>query len=200
MATSVDEITELLDSLSIKVRDRLQDGVTTWWNMDNYRSPSGEASLEITIRLLENGEFLVVRAPNLFRLDGRNDAPICKVCLMLQRVHKLVRFEVDGNDGEVAASIPVPIEDATLTEKQLNRCIRGLKRLVDDYYPALDAARTRGEIDPDLLAVETDVIAERLAGALTPEVLETALGLAKARCSMASAAGESAGGTPSVRP
>ncbi len=198
MATKINEITEMLDSLKIKWRDQAGDAITTSWATTHYRSPSGEDSLEITIRLLEDGELLVVRAPLVFHLDGRNDAAFLRVCATLQRKHKLARFELDSTDGEVAATVPLPIEDAELTEQQLNRCVRGLFRFLEDYYPALEKARTTGEIDAALLTVETDVVAERLASALTPDILEKALHLARARLSEKSSPSEP-GATPSSK-
>ena len=61
---------------------------------------------------------------------------------------KLLRFEYDPVDGEVRASIELPIEDGTITFKQFQRCLLGLVQLIDNKaMPRLKAVLARGE-DP----------------------------------------------------
>jgi len=61
---------------------------------------------------------------------------------------KMLRFEYDPTDGEVRASIELPIEDSLLTEGLFNRCLSGLIQLVDSLaMPRLNAVLATG-VDP----------------------------------------------------
>jgi hypothetical protein len=57
------------------------------------------------------------------------------------------QFEYDDSDGEVRPIIEWAVEDGTVTSKQLGRAIFGLVQIVDQFYPVLEQARTKGKID-----------------------------------------------------
>jgi hypothetical protein len=56
---------------------------------------------------------------------------------------KMVQFEYDPDDGEVRAIIEFPIEDSTLTRKQLMRCIFGITGILEKHHEQImDAMRS----------------------------------------------------------
>lgn len=63
---------------------------------------------------------------------------------------KMVQFEYDPDDGEVRAIIEFPIEDSTLTCKQLMRCIYGITGVLEKYHEQITDAMRSG------LTPETD--------------------------------------------
>lgn len=109
-------------------------------NVDNF---------VIFIQLSENGEFLQFVAPQLLAVkDCLYKGLLFQTMLAISWEVKMLRFEYDPTDGEVRASIELPIEDAHLTECLFNRCLSGLIQLVDsNAMPRLNAVLATG-VDP----------------------------------------------------
>lgn len=67
-------------------------------------------------------------------------------------------------------AVEFPIEDGTITVKQLERCIKGLVGLIDDFYPILKRALDTGVVDfpeqPILPSGSTGMMAQMLLAAL----------------------------------
>ena len=53
----------------------------------------------------------------------------------------MLRWEYDPIDGEIIASVILPLEDALLTECQFNRCLNGLVQLVHGCRSHLEPQR-----------------------------------------------------------
>lgn len=121
----------------------------------------------IVLQLSEGGEFLQFQAPQLLMVPDH----VFKGVLLQTMAHieyqlKMLRLEYDPTDGEVRASIELPLEDALLTEQQFNRCLNGLVHLVDnEVMPRLKGVLATGE-DPGQKA-----LAERLAEAIPPSMM-----------------------------
>jgi hypothetical protein len=109
-------------------------------NVDNFA---------ISIQLSENGEFVQFVAPQLLAVkDCLYKGLLFQTMLAISWEVKMLRFEYDPTDGEVRASIELPIEDAHLTECLFNRCLSGLIQLVDSIaMPRLNAVLATG-VDP----------------------------------------------------
>jgi len=72
----------------------------------------------------------------------------------------MLRLEYDPTDGEIRASIELPLEDAPLTDRQFNRCLEGLVHLVDqEAMPRLKAVLATGE-DPGRRALAQRLMAD----------------------------------------
>lgn len=103
----------------------------------------------IVLRLSEAGQFLQFQAPRILQVPDH----VYKGVLLQTMAHieyqvKMLRLEYDPTDGEVQASIELPLEDAPLTERQFNRCLEALIQLVDqEVVPRLQAVLATGE-DP----------------------------------------------------
>lgn len=109
-------------------------------NLDNFI---------ISIQLSENGKFVQFIAPQLLAVkDSVYKGILFQTMLAISYQVKMLRFEYDPTDGEVRASIELPIEDSQLTERLFDRCLNGLIQLVDlKAMPRLKAVLATG-IDP----------------------------------------------------
>ena len=83
------------------------------------------------LRLSENGEFLQFQAPQLLQVqDSVYISKLMQTMAHIEYQVKMLRLEYDPTDGEVRASIELPLEDAPLTEALFTRCLNGLVHLV----------------------------------------------------------------------
>lgn len=121
----------------------------------------------IVAQLDEDGEFFKLFAPHI--LTGIKDHPhkhaILQAMLSISWETKMLQWEYDPSDGEIRAMIEFPLEDATLTERQFNRCLTGLIQIVDDFaMPRLRQVMETG-LDPG-----DEEVGERLLLSLQEEV------------------------------
>lgn len=119
---------------------------------DHYEDPNGDKTLLVVIALEEDGEYIKIFAPLAMKAKSRHTDDLLKACAMVQYKTKLVQFEYDADDGEVRPMVEWPIEDGTVTAKQIARAVNGLVALVDRFYPVLAQAAAKGKINFDLLA------------------------------------------------
>jgi hypothetical protein len=138
----------------------------------------------IVIQLDEDGEFFEIFAPRVLAgvKDHPHKAAILQTMLCISWETKMLQWEYDPSDGEIRAIIEFPLEDATLTERQFNRCLHSLVQLVDELaLPRLKAVMETGEDPGDLEEGERLLLAlqEESPGLLT--VLERAMEARKRR-------------------
>jgi hypothetical protein len=146
MATTLEQVIEYLDSEGLKHR-REDNFVRLGFETSNYRAPSGDSGISLVIALEEDGEFIKIVAPSIYQYpDGPHKAVLFQLLLMISWNTKMVQYEYDTSDGEVRAIIEFPLEDATLTKKQLMRCLQAIAQLVDEYHPKVVTAMTKGEL------------------------------------------------------
>ena len=153
MAVTLEQIKGMLDELGLRyIADEEKIGkneIALYMKTEHYRDKDGDNALLIIIKLLEDGEYIEIFAPSAFKIKGKNVDTFLKAAAMIQWKTKLIQFEYDDTDGEVRPVVEFPIEDGTITTKQLARCVHGLAELVDRYYPVLDKALKEGVIDFD---------------------------------------------------
>lgn len=144
MAATLASIAQYLDNRDWvysldEVNSRIVTAVKSQ-NVDNFL---------IAIQISETGEFVQFVAPQLLEVkDNVFKGILFQTMLAISWEVKMLRFEYDPTDGEVRASIELPIEDAALTERLFNRCLNGLIELVDEIaMPRLKAVLATG-IDP----------------------------------------------------
>lgn len=121
----------------------------------------------IVIQLTENGEFLQFIAPQLLLVkDHVFKGVLFQTMLAIAMEVKMLRFEYDPTDGEVRASIELPLEDTQLSVRLFNRCLNALIELVDEVaMPRLKAVLAAGT-DPG-----RKNLAERLLDGMPEELL-----------------------------
>ena len=127
MATTLSQITDLLDAEDLRYRTRGDDTVLTGFSgLPHYRDADGDAHLAVVIQLHEGGEYVQVFAPHAYVVLGEAVGPVLAACAQIQWRTKLIRFSYDPSDGELRPTVELPLEDAALTRRQLMRCMRGL--------------------------------------------------------------------------
>lgn len=183
MATTIDQIRMMLDELSIQYQQHDEETIYILFETRQYRNQEGERALWMIVSLDEGGEYFKLFAPNAFTADGNHPDVFLKACLIVQWRTKLIQFEYDQFDGEIRPIIEFPIEDASLTQDQLKRCIAGMVELIDEYAPFLERALQEGVL-ADSPSEEEEDMAEFLSylfEELPEEVIGEALRKAEKR-------------------
>lgn len=172
MAVTLAHVAQLLDELGLNYHSE-EEHIEIGFETDAYRDADGRNLLRMILLLEEQGEYFKLFAPMAFVAEGRHVDAFLRACAMVQWRTKLVQFEFDANDGEIRPMIEFPIEDGTLTSRQLDRCVQGMVHLLDDYYPALERALSLGEIDDGLQTSAPSALTK----SSSLEMLETTLAL-----------------------
>lgn len=144
MATTINELAAYLYSWgwhyeTYPERDLVLTGVLM---------PTGE-KYPILLILTQNGRFLQMVIPQFLNLKEHVYKGIAfQTLLNISFELKMIRFEYDLSNGEVRASVELPLEDAPLTAQQFNYALEGLVKVVDgEAKPRLKAVLSTGE-DP----------------------------------------------------
>ena len=208
MAITIDDVAKHMEALELKFKKRDEEHLLFAMRLKKYKDPDGDDGLRLVIKLAEKGEYFELFAPQAFKATGPHVDAFLKACTIVQWRTKLIQFEYDPSDGEIRPIVEFPIEDGSLTQKQLSRCIHGICQLVDDYYQPLKRALDEGVVEfpepnQEMGQMLGDMMQQMLAG-LTPEARAALLQrLAKAGAAQAgtgspaqTAAGASAPGTP----
>ena len=103
--------------------------------------------LLIFICLKENGEYVQFLAPALCHLKDHVFKGVAyQTLLHISYTEPLLRFAIDSHNGEVCASIELPLEDAILTQRQFERCLDELIHLIDmETMPRLSNVLATGD-------------------------------------------------------
>ena len=121
--------------------------IVVGFGTENYKDGDGDKSIQVVIRLDNDGEFINFFAPNAFNIKDKNKRAFLEACAIVQNLTKMVQFEFDHNDGEVRPIIELPLEDNTFTARQLRVSLVGLIKIVDEYYEFLINAGDNGAVD-----------------------------------------------------
>jgi hypothetical protein len=105
---------------------------------ENYRNDDSAKSLSLFIKLEEEGRFIKVLAPYVYRCDLKSGSSrksdLFQALLQVCWRTKMVQFEYDSGDGEIRAIIEFPLEDTQLSKLQLVRVMSTLSSVVDLYH------------------------------------------------------------------
>lgn len=134
----------IMDEHQLKHFVREDDGSTSWLLLFEHGS--------IMIRLIENGEFLIVRSlpvAKLNRLTVEQQNNLLRQLLKRNNELKLGHYSVDN---DVVFEAALPIEDSELTSNQLKRCVGVVSHELANFATAFetmcqDRAPTRDSID-----------------------------------------------------
>jgi hypothetical protein len=179
MGVTLQQIAKYLDNLDWDYElEQEADRIITGVEAENVEE------LLIVVQLDEDGKFFRLFAPQV--LAGVKNHPhkeaILQTMLSISWETKMLQWEYDPSDGEIRAIIEFPLEDSILTEKQFNRCLRGLFQIVDGVaIPRLKEVMKTG-FDPDNLDMGERLllsIQEQAPGLL--ELLERAMEARKQR-------------------
>ena len=142
MPATIEEISEHLESEGIPVVPMPEKSLAIIrFPTRNYRTPEGEAMVQVVIILEEDGRFIKVMAPHLYLCNEVSaKEPLFETLLHICWITKMIQFEYQPEEKVVRAIIEFPIEDAVLTKQQIMRCIRGLITGVEKYHDRIQSA------------------------------------------------------------
>lgn len=113
----------------------------------HYRDQDGERNLLLMLQLIENGEFLRIFCPRMFRLKkSKHAVPLMRLLGGISRRMKMAHFDFDEKSGEVAYGWEFPLEDGQSTPAQLRRLIMAPVVLADTYGKAIRNVIKTGKI------------------------------------------------------
>ncbi|HMP78559.1 MAG TPA: hypothetical protein PKD54_03850 [Pirellulaceae bacterium] len=147
MATNIEQVAGYLDQLQLRY-DRHPDQVSliTGFQTKHYVDSRGHNGILLVITVEENGEFIKFYAPGIYVYPpGPHTEAVMQTLLNICYITKMLQFEYDPKDGEIRAMIEFPVEDSTLTQRQVARCIGALASFADQYHAVVSAAIERGE-------------------------------------------------------
>ncbi|GET20982.1 hypothetical protein [Prolixibacter denitrificans] len=148
MASNLNEISRFFYEEDLRFKTNQNDNsIISGFATSNYINPDGEKNLLMVVKLEEDGKYIKIFAPNAFLVPQDKASLFAQVCGMIQWKTKLIQFEYDNTDGEVRPIIEFPIEDSTLTKKQLMRCVHGMILILDEYFMTLDRTIKHGIIE-----------------------------------------------------
>lgn len=147
MAMTIDEIAALLDEMDLKYEKKSDTMIFTGFRTETFRHPQGGPGVPLIIELSENGEYFKLFSPMAFQVQGEHVDAFLKACMMIQWKTKLIQFEYDADDGEIRPIVEFPIEDGRITKTQLQRCLVGIVKILDEYFPTLEQAARTGVIE-----------------------------------------------------
>jgi len=153
MATTINQISEMLSEHGVKVRiedDRIKTGFST----QQYVDKDGDHCVGLTLDAQESGEFIKIYTHSLYESNTpEHELAILKTCMQVNWQIKMVQCLYDSESGALCMQIDIPLEDNQLTVKQLMRAIFCLVQTVDRFDEALRSAVQFGkDISGQMLA------------------------------------------------
>ncbi|MFC1660763.1 YbjN domain-containing protein [Gemmatimonadota bacterium] len=140
MAIEIGQVTRALQATGLKHQKLDDERIILGMQCKNVH-------LDLTLGLQEHGEYLDVDALEL--ATCKKDSPALPAVLQelafANYQYKLVKFGWDPSDGEIRATVCLPLEDnADLPHEQVGAMIRFLAKVCDDFYPKLEVALKSG--------------------------------------------------------
>lgn len=148
MPTSLEEIAEFLSNQAIShdVRPEYSD-IITIFDTQNYKNEDGEKKLPIVILLEEKGRFIKIFSPRCYQYThSKYKEAFFKTLLAISFHTKMVQFECDQYEEGIYAMVEFPIEDATLSEKQVVRALFSIVHVLERYDSVIRSALDTGLI------------------------------------------------------
>jgi hypothetical protein len=152
MPTSNEHVQACLDEHSVRYHfDEESDATVVGFLLDEkkttYRDLEGKARIQVVIKVLERGGFVIVFAPQAWAIgDCPHKGAVLEALIAVQSQYKMIRFDHDPDDGEVRPNVELPLDGAELSTQQLHRMIHGIIHCVQRYDGVIRHAMTTGEI------------------------------------------------------
>ncbi|AFY83910.1 CHAT domain-containing protein [Oscillatoria acuminata] len=141
MTTTLEQITQFLDA----------QNWTYQTEPENHRIHLTIEGLPVILNLEENGELLRCFIPQLLTISAEHPYAETAMATLLRLGWelKLVRWQRNPSDGEVRVTTEIPLEDATLTPRQLRSTLTRLVVLGKRAKQRLETVLTTGD-DPGM--------------------------------------------------
>lgn len=157
MSTTLKQITDFLDNAQLDYQLANDDSTIVLQFQPNdcvtsYRDSDGDPHIMLVIEVHEDGDLLTVVAPQAWVItDTSTKNAVFEAMLLCQSRFTMVRFDFDPRDGEIRLNIGLPLEDATLSEKQFHRVVAAILAAMESFHPILSHALSTGTVDANLI-------------------------------------------------
>ena len=149
MAVTLDQLEQFLVARKLRYR-REKDHLVVGFRSEQFRDERGRDGIAVAVRIDEQGRYVEFVAPGLYCSRGcRHISALFQALLEVTMRTKMIRFELDPTDGEIRCTVQCPIEDGTLTAKQFDRILDGLRNAVDRWHPVIRRAMDTGVVNLD---------------------------------------------------
>lgn len=153
MATTLQELEALFDQIGWKYKTRQESGnskegyLYAGFPTQTYKDADGDQYVSILFSVQENGELIKVIVPKLYNcINPLHRRAFFEVAIRKTFEKKLCFFDYDHRDGEIRMLLDLPLEDASVTEKQIKRIVKSLLTLIDANDESVRGAVERGEL------------------------------------------------------
>ena len=160
MPTTIQQVTGFLDEseLTYDVKEEYE-AIGIGFSLDEssatYRDRDGDAHVQLVIRVVEEGEFVAVLAPQAWNVAAcPHKAAVFEALVALQARFKLLRFDYDPQDGEIRPNVELPLEDSSLSSKQFYRLMHAVIIGVQRLDRVIRHAMETGTVCLDLMNEE----------------------------------------------
>lgn len=160
MPTTLAQLTTFLDEfkLSYDVNEEHQAIAISFTfpaDTTSYRDRDGDAQLQLLVQVAENGELLIVVAPQAWSVElCPHEAAVFEVLVSLQSRFRLLRFNYDPSSGHVHPTVELPLDDSILSVEQFHRVICAVMIGVNRLDAVIRHALQTGEIRLELMDEE----------------------------------------------
>jgi hypothetical protein len=152
MPVTIEQIREFLDDYDLQYQvDEEREAILIGFELDpawtSYRDQSGEPTMRLVIRAMEEGEFLSIFVPQAWGVaDCQHKAAVFEAIASIQAQYKMLRFDYDPTDGEIRPNMEIPLEDGGITCRQFHRVMHGLYLGVQRFDGVIRHAMATGEV------------------------------------------------------
>lgn len=151
MAITLPEIVEYLEQANIKFDVRYEySDILTCLPTIHFRNEDGDSNLPVMIHLEEDGKFIKIYSPACYYFGDTKDkqklSAFFQALLIISFYTKMVQFEVSPVEKAVYVMVEFPVEDGTITKKQLSRCLIGIAQVIDEFDSVIRHALQTGQI------------------------------------------------------
>jgi hypothetical protein len=154
MATTIEALESMLHEAGLAF-ERSPGGTLDFTRETRtYRDGKGQGRLLITVSVADAGERVRIAVPFAFVASGPHTDVTLRACMLLQYRASAARLDYDERDGEIRATIELPLADAAVTAAQVGRCLDEMVETLDHWYPTLTRAHQDGVIGLPFLPVD----------------------------------------------
>ena len=153
MATTLPQLETLFTSIGWKYKKKQDSDNATegylyaGFPTQKYKDADGDPYVSVLFYVQEQGELIKIIIPKLYScINPLHRRAFFEVAVRKTFEKKLCFFDYDHRDGEIRMVVDLPLEDASVTEKQIKRIVTALISHVDNNDADVRAAVEEGKL------------------------------------------------------
>jgi len=148
MATTFAKICSIMkaEDLKFRVHPKKNEALVLLSTRE-FKNLNDDKMVPVLVTLLEKGEFVKILAPCVFNLQNcKHPQSLSRALLEMSFKTKMLRWEL-GKDGEIRASVDIPLENSKLKKNQFLRSLFAFPVILDQYYLSIKEAMDNGVVN-----------------------------------------------------